>query len=193
MTRFGRHFDIDQGDVDIPSPAQTPAGSRHYTFTEIFGPSGAAAMYRMSFLEDVAINGEIFDEDFHSFREDADIAWRGQLFGWRALYAPAAVGYHVRRVTPERRNELPAHVNMHSVKNRFLLRMKNEGAYLAWRNAPFELMRDLIAIAAVVTVESSSLPALEWVIGNRRRVLAKRKVIQGRRRVSDRTLARWFR
>jgi GT2 family glycosyltransferase len=186
MTRTGRHLDIGQGSPD-EAPGPGPQAS------EIFGPSGAAAMYRMSFLRDVAIDGEIFDEDFFSFREDADIAWRGQLFGWRALYVPQAVGYHVRRVTPARRSELPPNINMHSVKNRFLLRLKNEGAYLALRNAPFELMRDLIAIAAVVTVEISSFPALVWLLKHRRRVLAKRKIIQSRRRVSDRALARWFR
>lgn len=186
MTRTGRHLDIEQGQPDRPQASGLSP-------QEIFGPSGAAAVYRMSFLRDVAIDGEIFDEDFFSFREDADIAWRGQLFGWRAIYVPSAVGYHVRRVTPSRRRDLPPNVNMHSVKNRFLLRMKNEGAYLALRNAPFELMRDLIAIAAVVTIEFSSVPALEWLLKNRRRVLAKRKIIQLRRKVSDRALARWFR
>ncbi len=186
MTRTGRHLDIGQGETDNRQPTTDNP-------TEIFGPSGAAAMYRMSFLRDVAIDGEVFDEDFFSYREDADLAWRGQLFGWRAIYVPEAVAYHVRRVTPARRGELPRFVNMHSVKNRFLLRLKNEGAYLALRNAPFELTRDLIAIAAVVTIEVSSLPALEWLLKNRRRVLAKRKTIQSRRRVSDRALARWFR
>jgi GT2 family glycosyltransferase len=186
MTRTGRHLDIGQGETDDRQPAADKP-------TEIFGPSGAAAMYRTSFLRDVAIDGEVFDEDFFSYREDADLAWRGQLFGWRAIYIPQAVGYHVRRVTPARRGELPRFVNMHSVKNRFLLRLKNEGAYLALRNAPFELTRDLIAIAALVTIEVGSLPALEWLLKNRRRVLAKRKIIQSRRRVSDRSLARWFR
>ena len=81
---------------------------------------------------------------------------------------------------------------MHSVKNRFLLRLKNEGWYLALRNAPFELTRDLIVIAAAVTVEQSSLPAFSWIWTNRARVLARRRAIQGRRKVSDRALARWF-
>ncbi|MGZ7080442.1 MAG: glycosyltransferase family 2 protein, partial [Thermoanaerobaculia bacterium] len=160
---------------------------------EVFGVSGAAGMYRMSFLRDVAIEGEIFDEDFFAFREDADIAWRGRLFGWRAINVPMAGGRHVRRVTPERRGDLPPEINMHSVKNRFLLRMKNEGVYLAIRNAPFELVRDLIVIAAVLTIERSSLPALRWVWKNRKKIMRKRTLIQQRRRVSDRALAKWFR
>jgi hypothetical protein len=106
---------------------------------------------------------------------------------------PSAVGYHVRTVTPERRRALPAFINMHSVKNRFLLRLKNEGLYLALRNAPFELARDAVAIGAVLTIERSSLPAFAWLWKNRRRILAKRREIQRRRRVSDRALASWFR
>ena len=184
MTRTGRHFDIEQGQPSNPATEQPK---------EVFGVSGAAAVYRMSFLKDVAIDNQPFDEDFFTYREDADIAWRGRLFGWRALYVPAAVAYHVRTVTPAKRRQLSAAINMHGVKNRFLLRLKNEGLYLALRNAPFELPRDLIAIAATLTIERTSLPAFAWIWRNRKRVLAKRRAIQSRRRVSDRELARWFR
>ncbi len=182
MTRTGRHLDIGQGQPDNRQPT-----------TEVFGVSGAAAVYRMSFVRDVSIDGEFLDEDFFTYREDADVAWRGRLFGWRALYVPDAVGHHVRRVTPEARRQLPERVNRDSVRNRFLLRLKNEGLYLALRNAPFELARDLLTIGAVLTVERSSLPALGWLWKNRRRIMAKRRAVQSRRKVSDRQLARWFR
>jgi len=160
---------------------------------EVFGVSGAAAMFRASFLRDVRVDGQALDEDFFAYREDADLAWRGRLFGWKAMCDPAAVAYHVRRVTPEARRELPADVNMHSVKNRFLLRIKNEGAYLALRNLPFELARDLVVVIAALTVERTSLPAFTWLWRNRGRVLARRREIQRRRKVSDRELAKWFR
>jgi GT2 family glycosyltransferase len=159
---------------------------------EVFGVSGAAAMFRMSFLHDTAIDGEVLDEDFFAYREDADLAWRGRLFGWRSFCDPGAVAYHVRRVTPETRRELPADVNMHSVKNRFLLRLKNQGAYLALRNLPFELARDFVVLIATLTIERTSLPAFSWLWRNRKRVLAKRREIQRRRKVSDRQLAGWF-
>ncbi len=181
MTRSGRHLDIGQGQPDFEDGD-----------AEVFGVSGAAGMYRRSFLDDVAIDGEVFDEDFFAYREDADLAWRGRLMGWRSLYVPDAVAHHVRRVTPAARRSLPAAINMHSVKNRFLLRLKNEGMYLALRNSPFELFRDLVTIGAVVTVERSSLPALGWLWRNRRRISAKRRAVQARRRVSDRSLAGWF-
>jgi len=185
MTRNGRHLDLHQG-----APADRHQMSDSF---EVFGVSGAAAMFRQSFLRDVAVDGEVFDEDFFAYREDADLAWRGRLLGWTARCEPAAVAYHVRRVTPEVRASLPASLNMHSVKNRFLLRLKNEGAYLALRNAPFAWMRDGMVLIAAMTIERSSLPAFAWLWRNRVRVLAKRRIIQSRRRVSDRELARWFR
>jgi GT2 family glycosyltransferase len=179
MTRSGRHLDID-----------VPESLGRW---EVFGVSGAAGMFRMKFLQEAAIDGEVLDEDFFAYREDADLAWRGRLLGWRALCDPRASAYHVRRVTPEARRELPDDINMHSVKNRFLLRIKNEGIFLAVRNAPFELTRDLVVLMAALTIEKSSLPAFGWLWRNRSRLLEKRRAVQRRRVVSDRALARWFR
>lgn len=184
MTRSGRHLDLAQDE-----PVAAAAGKSWF---EVFGVSGAAALFRRSFLDDVRVGGETFDEDFFAYREDADLAWRGRLMGWRALCDPRALAYHVRRVTPATRRTLPPEVNMHSVKNRFLLRMKNQGRYLALRNLPFELGRDLVVLGASLTVERTSLPAFGWLWRNRRRIMAKRREIQRRRVVSDRELARWF-
>ena len=110
---------LDRG-ADEPDTGQYATGGR------IFGPSGAAAFYRRAMLEDVAVAGEYFDEDFFAYREDADLAWRAQLLGWPSLYVPEARAAHVRRVTPERRHTLPAEINRYSVRNRFLLRIKNQ-------------------------------------------------------------------
>ena len=184
MTRSGRHFDDGQGESDRDTRIEP---------FEVFGVTGAAAMYRRAFLDDVAVDHEYFDERFFAYREDVDLAWRGRLRGWRAIIVPDAIGYHVRRVTPEVRSELPPEINMHSVKNRFLLRINNQGRYLALRNLPFELLRDIVVIGGVLLRERSSLPALAWLWQHRAEVRERRRMIQSRRRVSDRELARWFR
>ena len=56
----------------------------------MFGASGAAALYRRAMLDDVRVEGEWFDENFFAYREDADLAWRAQLLGWRCRYVAAA-------------------------------------------------------------------------------------------------------
>lgn len=184
MARNGRHFDIDAG---------RPDDGRRGAPQEVFGVSGAAALHRRSLLDDVAIDGQVFDEDFFAYREDADLAWRARLRGWRALWVPEAVAYHVRRVTPEVRAALPPEINLHSVKNRFLLRLKNEGWPLALRNAIFSWPRDAMVIGAALTIERTSRPALWWLWSNRSRIFQKRRAIQSRRTVSDGELAKWFR
>src|SRR5438093_615075 len=73
----------------------------------------------------MAASADFFDPDFFVYREDADVAWRAQLLGWRAIYTPGAVAWHVRSVLPGNRLAVPAAINMHSVKNRFLMRIKN--------------------------------------------------------------------
>ncbi|MFQ5723559.1 MAG: glycosyltransferase [Terriglobia bacterium] len=159
----------------------------------VFGATAAAALYRRSMIQDLSVDGEFFDEDFFSYREDADAAWRAQLAGWQCLYVPQAVGYHVRRVFPENRRELPPLLNYHSTKNRFLLRGKNIGWGLYWRLFVPMKVRDLGIVAYVLLRERTSLPAFRYLWGQRRRLWEKRRQVQAKRRVPDGELARWFR
>jgi hypothetical protein len=81
---------------------------------------------------------------------------------------------------------------MHSVKNRFLMRMKNISPHLFWKNWGWILFRDLQVIACCLLWEHSSLNAFWYLIRNRRRIMAKRALIQANRRVSDEYIAGWF-
>lgn len=158
----------------------------------VFGVSGAAALYRREMVQDASIEGQFFDEEFFSYREDADLAWRAQLLGWRAAYVPAAVGWHVRRVTPERREQLPAEINWHSVKNRYLMRYKNIGFGLWWRTLLPAIARDILIFGYALLRNWKLFSALTYRALHFKSVSRKRKAIQSRRRVSDRELAQWF-
>lgn len=182
MHRSQRHFDCgadepDRGQYDAPGP--------------VFGVSGAAGFYRRAMLDDVAVAGEVFDEDFFAYREDADLAWRAQLLGWDALYVPAATATHVRRVTPERRTQLPAAINRYSVRNRFLLRLKNQTAGQVVRFAVPGLARDAQVVGYVLAREWGSIPGLVDVVRLLPRMLRKRRAIM-RRRDRTRALDAWF-
>ena len=41
----------------------------------------------------------LFDEDFFAYHEDVDLAWRARSRGWRCVYSPRAVVYHVHSGT----------------------------------------------------------------------------------------------
>jgi GT2 family glycosyltransferase len=178
-----RHLDrgaeeLDQGQFEIPE--------------YVFGATGAAALYRNKMLQDVAVEGEVFDEQFFAYREDADLAWRAQLLGWHCLYTPRAVAWHVRRVTPERRKELPLLINWHSIKNRFLMRAKNISLPLYARLFFPVTLRDAQVIGYCLLVDRRLASALMMVWKLRHDVRRKRQVIQSRRRVPDSKLQPWF-
>jgi len=158
----------------------------------VFGATAAAAMYRRRMVEDTTVAGEFFDEDFFSYREDADLAWRAQILGWKCLYTPAAVGWHERRVTPERFRSLPLAINWHSVKNRFLMRAKNASAWLGFRFFFPIAARDTLIIGYALLRDWRLLSALVYPLRRLRALHRKRRWIQSRRRISDRELAHWF-
>jgi GT2 family glycosyltransferase len=183
MTANGRHFDVGAGDEDR-GQFDRPA--------EIFGASGCAVLYRTAALADVRISTGFFDDDFFVYREDVDLAWRLRGRGWSARCVPGAVAWHRRRNLPERRRTMSPVANLHSVKNRFLLRINNAGA--AHLRATFlrTFLRDAVVVAGCLTVERTSLEALRWLARNREHLLGKRAEIQGRRTATDADLARWF-
>src|SRR5690242_4952284 len=140
-----------------------PDNGAYNRFQYVFGATGAAALYRREMIDDVSIGGEFFDADFFAYREDADVAWRAQLLGWTCMYCPVAVAYHVRTVLPTNRQSMPAVVNMHSVKNRWLLRIKNMTGRVYGRFWVPITMRDAIVVGACLTREFNSLPGLLFV------------------------------
>ncbi len=158
----------------------------------VFGASGAAAFFRRSFIDDVSVESEFFDEDFFAFREDGDLAWRAQVMGWKCLYTPKAVAWHVRRVTPERRKDLPLVINWHSDKNRFLMRGKNASGWLCWRLFFPVLWRDLMTFGYAMFRDRRLWSAVIYWWKARDSIRRKRAIIQSRRRVSDRDLLWWF-
>ncbi len=178
-----RHFDRGWHELDC---------AQYDTMEYVFGASAAAALYRREMIEDVAVDGNFFDPGFFCYREDADVAWRALLQGWRCLYQPAAESYHVRRVTPGSRRAVPAAINMHSVKNRFLMRIKNATFGVYRRYWLSMTARDLVVVGASIVWEPTSLPAFWRLAKCLPRALRWRKQIMSRRRVSDEALNRWF-
>ena len=178
-----RHLDRGSQEVD----------NGHYTKPEyVFGATAAAALYRRTMIDDICDDGDFFDPDFFVYREDADVAWRAQLLGWRCVYTPEARGYHVRNVLPGNRRALPPEINMHSVKNRFLMRIKNITPELYRRNWFSILWRDLVVLGACMLHEHSSLKALWYVAQNWSRFMEKRANILKRMRVDEEYMASWF-
>lgn len=178
-----RHFDRGSGEPDR---------GQYQRAERVFGATGAATLWRRAALADVALDGTVFDERFHSYREDAELAFRLRERGWEILFEPAARATHRRAVLPERRSALSPEVNRHSLKNRYLLRLDHQtfGNFL-W-TLPATLLRDLAALAFVLAYERTSLPAYGWLFRHRRELLAHRRLIQERRTAPPGAIGKWF-
>ena len=48
--------------------------------------------------------------DLERWASDVDLAWRARLLGWRCVYEPRALAYHVRYYSPTTRAQLPPDV-----------------------------------------------------------------------------------
>jgi hypothetical protein len=82
LTADGRAYEIGAGQ------AQSAASSAR---REVFGVCGAACLLRRELFDE--LGG--YDESYFSFYEDVDLNLRARIAGWRFLYEPAAVAWHL--------------------------------------------------------------------------------------------------
>jgi len=81
-----RFKDLGQGEID----------KNQYVDSKILGPSGAAAMYRVSALEKVKEGQNYFDELMFMYEEDCDLAYRLKIAGFKTKFINNAIIYHDR-------------------------------------------------------------------------------------------------
>lgn len=95
MSKNHHFFDINQGKIDKNDISEL----------EIFGVSGAAAIYNLKALKEVAFdNGkylEFFDELMFMYKEDVDLSYRLRLSGWESFLVPKAIIYHDRSLSSD--------------------------------------------------------------------------------------------
>jgi GT2 family glycosyltransferase len=165
--------------------AQAPTQPR-----PIFGPDGAAAFYRRTMLDDIRVQGEVFDVDFFMHKEDIDVCWRALLRGWASIYVPDAIAHHVRSFRPGHRDRVSPLMRLYAVRNRYLLMLKNEIPALLWRDLLPIALYEAGIFAYLLLWERASIRAYAAAWGLRSRMLAKRREIQSRRKVTD--MRKWF-
>jgi len=142
--------------------------------TEIFGASGAAALYRRSALEAMKLpklkgGYEYYDEDFLAYKEDIDVSWRLQLAGYRCRYVPEAILYHGRtvgRTWPNQvvrfivnRRHQSRQVRKLAFKNHYLMMIKCEIKPMFWRQFAYIFVREFLLLAYTIVFEPFQLGA----------------------------------
>jgi GT2 family glycosyltransferase len=102
----------------------------------VFGACGAAVLYRRRMLDEIGF----LDEDFFLYDEDTDLNFRAQLAGWKCIYVPSAVVYHVANATSRRLSDL--HVYYHT-RNLDFVWMKNMPLGLMLRFVHHKIIQEL--------------------------------------------------
>ena len=187
VDRRRRPYDRGQGEPD-----RWQYDAQSYAF----GACGAAALYRRAMLEDLKLGGQFFDEGFFAYYEDADLAWRAHLRGWRCIYAPHAVATHARgwadtlRQTGRAAKEAAG--PRLALRNRYLMTIKNDtlGHFLA--DLPLILAAEMPRLAYAAVTRPTVLLGLSDLVRALPSALRKRRQIRGRRVVDDAVIRRWF-
>ncbi|MBI3963596.1 MAG: glycosyltransferase family 2 protein [Candidatus Kerfeldbacteria bacterium] len=163
----------------------------------VFGVTAACALFRRAALDDVAVEGTVFDPDFGSYKEDVDLAWRLQRCGWDALFVPSAVAWHRRGVRSAPKGNMRRVRTTRSRRERFLSYRNH--LYTLWKNESFRTMlhprvlwyewRKAVYALFFEPYTLLALPAILWKLP---RLLRQRNVIRRHSRRQPRDMDKWF-
>ncbi len=178
LKRTFRFYDRGQGEEDR---------GQYDEEGEIFGPSGAAAFYRRDALESVRFEDEYFDELFHSYKEDVDLAWRLQRVGWKSWYTPRAVAYHRRssgsgsggmvEIQKERRKRNIL-INRLSYRNHLFMLIKHITFSHHRRFLPWVVGYEILKAGFLSVFEPKTVFSVKEIVRYREEIMRRRKHIQ---------------
>lgn len=163
----------------------------------VFGVSGALPVFKVSALKGVVYaDGGIFDEAYHSYKEDVDLAWRLALAGYQSFVLLDAVAYHDRSAAGSQQFSLANKKNQsewvryHSYKNHLMTLYKNE----FWQNFildfPWILWYELRKFAYFLLFDKMVLGGLKELFGHD--LANKRRLIKSLCKISWREMRRWW-
>jgi GT2 family glycosyltransferase len=174
---------------------------------QVFGVSGAALVARREALKSVNVRGKYLDESFHMYKEDVDLSWRFRLLGWECWYVPRAVAYHARtshgladteylaapRAFHASQRAKPGYVRSHSMKNQWLLLVKNDDASNLVRDLPWIVGREALVLAhGAVFAPRDTASAVRGFIGALPSAITSKRKTKARRCTSPAEVRQWL-
>ena len=133
-----------------------------------------------------------FDEDYFACLDDTDLGWRAWLYGYSVLYCSASIVYHVAGGTAGRGRISPLKA-FHGTKDSFLNILKNLELKNLVQGLVLAIIYDFVEFLLLIKRRDTEcarnkVKAYFWVIKNVSSTIRKRRVIQRKRRVSDKWL-----
>ena len=194
MKRNRRAADRGAGEKDGPEYA-TP--------TEVFGVSGALALYRAEAVDALRdVSGEVYDADFFAYKEDVDVAWRLRLLGWKAAYVPQAVAYHYRGTGGaekaglvemfRRRLGRSAMVNRLSTRNHLLMLAKDDDWSNRLLHALWIVPHEIGKFLSTLLLSPRALAAYWEALLLTPKMWKKRRALMRARKADAKAVRAWF-
>ena len=174
-----------------------PVSSFPEQVREVFSPCAAAALYRRSAL--VKMGG--FDENFFCYVEDVDLGFRLRLAGYRCIYVPDSVAYHIGSgTTGGKHNNFTVY---HGHRNLVWTYVKNMPGILFWLLLPLHLALNLVTIIwfsmhgqglVILRAKRDALRGISRIWGMRRNIQKHRTASIGEiwNVLDKRFLPRWL-
>ncbi len=152
----------------------------------IFGVSGGAALLRRSMLADIGL----MEPGFFNYLEDADLAWRARLRGWRSAVAPAARARHIYSATAGQGSPFKQRL---LGRNRLRTIVRCLPGPLLRRCLPAIAAYELLALAYGAASRSPAMIGGRWAaVRELPELLRQRRAIQARHSASPAELAAWL-
>jgi GT2 family glycosyltransferase len=157
---------------------------------EILSAKSAAMAIRREAFE--AAGG--FDDDYFIYVEETDLGWRTWLAGYRIVFVPESIVYHVFGTSSVIFGAYQTYLaKFHGTKNYVATLVKNLGTAAAWRIIPLHIvlwfgLAGFLFLTRRPRQAAWVFQGLWWCWINRDTLLRKRRAVQQRRRVCDRKL-----
>jgi GT2 family glycosyltransferase len=177
--------------VPVNRGENEPDHGQHDSAGEVFGVCAAAALYRREMLDDVRLDTEYFDSTFFAYLEDVDLDWRARLRGWKAYYEPAAIAEHERGHQGSRRGQSALEIR-HSVKNRYLMMLRNDRPADLLPDLGVLVVTELLRLVDYGISHPTGLSGYVDTLRLLRHAMSTRREIQSRRLVDARAVRRWL-
>lgn len=145
---------------------------------EIFSPNAAAVLYQREAL--LHVGG--FSEYFYMYHEDVDLGFRLRLQGYRCLYVPDAVVYHMGSASTGVKSDFAIY---HGHRNLVWSYFQNMPGYLFWKYLLAHIFANIIFLAyysmrgqpgPIFRAKRDALCGLPKVLRIRKQVQAPRTV-----------------
>ncbi len=148
-----------------------------------FSVSGCSLLFKKNLL------GVPFDGEYFAYSEDVFLCWRARLKGYRVIYQPSSVVYHLGSATMKLQD---LSMSFYQQRNRLLNLFLFYEPFTLLRILPFLVFDFLgkfsLSLFKGADIFFSMIKAYIWFLKNAKMVVKKRKSYQKNRIISDREI-----